>query len=355
MADSDKDEKTEEPTQARRDEFRKRGQVAQSKEFATALMLMVTLLVMWLLGKYFLEQISVLFSFFMGSGFRTELSPENWQESLKFAALHVLKLGGPILLLLWFMSFASTIVQTGFLTNEEALQLKWERLDPIEGFKKIFSLRNGMEGLKALLKLVFVGAVVYFILRNEVSAIPHVIGYSVAQILGYMSELTIRLVGVVLTIMVGLAALDYFFQRWDLEKQMMMTKQEVKEEHKSREGDPLIKARIRRIQREMSQKRMMEDVPKADVIITNPTHIAVALKYDDNMIAPTIVAMGAGVIAERIKEIAREFKVPVVENKPLARTIYKTLEIGQAIPKELYMAVAEVLSYVFRLKKRGSV
>ena len=134
---------------------------------------------------------------------------------------------------------------------------------------------------------------------------------------------------------------------------MRMTKQEVKEEHKSREGDPMIKARIRKIQREMSQKRMMEDVPKADVIITNPTHIAVALRYDETMIAPKIIAKGGDLIAEKIKKIAREHNIPVVENKPLARAIFKTLEIGQSIPRELYTAVAEVLTYVFKLRRRG--
>jgi flagellar biosynthetic protein FlhB len=156
---------------------------------------------------------------------------------------------------------------------------------------------------------------------------------------------------------VGLAMLlltvgDYFFQRWDLEKKMMMTKQEIKEEHKNREGDPLIKARVRRIQREMSNRRMMEKVETADVIITNPTHIAVALKYSDNLPAPQLVAKGADLIAEKIRNIARQHNIPIVENIPLARTIYKTMKLGQVIPRELFVAVAEVLSYVFKLKKK---
>jgi flagellar biosynthetic protein FlhB len=152
--------------------------------------------------------------------------------------------------------------------------------------------------------------------------------------------------------MLVIAGADYFYQRWDLEKKMMMTKQEVKEEHKQREGDPMIKSRIRRIQREMASKRMMADVPTADVVITNPTHIAVVLKYSDNLPAPQIVAMGADLIAEKIKEIARENNIPIVENKPLARTIFKTLKIGQVIPRELFVAVAEVLSYVYRLRRK---
>jgi flagellar biosynthetic protein FlhB len=149
-----------------------------------------------------------------------------------------------------------------------------------------------------------------------------------------------------------LAGIDYAYQRWELEKKMKMTKQEVKEEVKSREGDPQIKARIRRIQRDMATKRMMEDVPKADVIITNPTHIAVALKYSADLPAPKLLAKGADLVAEKIKEVAKEHRIPIVENKPLARTIYKTLKIGHVIPRELFNAVAEVLAYVYKLKRK---
>jgi flagellar biosynthetic protein FlhB len=178
------------------------------------------------------------------------------------------------------------------------------------------------------------------------------VSYSVNQLFAYLGEVTFNLLSGVGVFVGVLAGLDFLFQRWDLEKQMRMTKQEVKEEHKSREGDPLVRARIRRVQREMATRRMMDEVPKADVVITNPTHIAVALRYSETMVAPTIVAKGAGAIAEKIKQVARDKGIPVVENKPLARTIFKTLEIGQAIPRELYTAVAEVLSYVFRLKKK---
>jgi flagellar biosynthetic protein FlhB len=177
--------------------------------------------------------------------------------------------------------------------------------------------------------------------------------FSVAQIMAFLGALTSRLMMGVGTFMLVLAAADYFYQRWDLEKEMRMTKQEVKEEIKSREGDPMIKARIKRVQRDIASRRMMEDVPKADVIVTNPTHIAVALKYSDTMVAPTVIAKGADLIAEKIREIARENNIPIVENKPLARTMFKTLKIGQQIPRELYTAVAEVLSYVFRLKRKA--
>jgi flagellar biosynthetic protein FlhB len=168
----------------------------------------------------------------------------------------------------------------------------------------------------------------------------------------YMGKVVVKLLGGVGGLMFIIAAADYFYQRWDLEKKMMMTKQEVKEEHKSREGDPMVKNRIRRIQREMASKRMMADVPKADVIITNPTHIAVCIKYSDNLPAPQLIAMGADNVAEKIKELARQHNIPIVENKPLARTIFKTMKIGQVIPRELFVAVAEVLSYVYRLRRK---
>ncbi|HND85352.1 MAG TPA: EscU/YscU/HrcU family type III secretion system export apparatus switch protein, partial [Pseudobdellovibrionaceae bacterium] len=174
----------------------------------------------------------------------------------------------------------------------------------------------------------------------------------VAQTLAYIGKVVFKLlmgIGIAMTV---IAAADYFFQKWDLEKKMMMTKQQVKEEVKQREGDPMIRARVRRIQREMANKRMMEQVPKADVIITNPTHIAVALQYNEGLAAPKLIAKGADLLAEKIKEIAREHHVPIVENKPLARTIFKTMKIGQVIPRELFVAVAEVLSYVYKLKKK---
>ena len=246
----------------------------------------------------------------------------------------------------------SSVMQVGFLVNEEALKFDIKKIDPFAGIKRLVSMRSFVEGLKAVFKLTSVGVIVYLVFRAEIDQLPALIHLSVAQVFVYLGSVTFKLVAGVGAFMFILAGADFLFQKWDLEKKMRMTKQEVKEEHKSREGDPLIKARIRRTQREMAQRRMMEDVPKADVIVTNPTHIAVAIKYDATMVAPTIVAKGAGAIAEKIKEVARLNDVPIMENKPLARTIYKTLKIGQTIPRELYTAVAEVLSYIFRLKKR---
>lgn len=247
---------------------------------------------------------------------------------------------------------ASSIVQVGFLQVEDALTPKFDKMNPVEGFKRVFSLRAVVEALKGILKMAAIGMVLYFLLRGEVHQIPYMMSFSIEQICTYVGAVIVKLLGGVGGVMLVLAGADYFYQRWELEKKMMMTKQEVKEEHKQREGDPMIKSRIRRIQREMASKRMMADVPTADVVITNPTHIAVVLKYSDNLPAPQIVAMGADHVAEKIKEIARENNIPIVENKPLARTIFKTMKIGQVIPRELFVAVAEVLSYVYRLRRK---
>jgi flagellar biosynthetic protein FlhB len=243
-------------------------------------------------------------------------------------------------------------MQTGFLYNEEALQVRWDRLDPVNGFKRLFSLRAVVEGFKAVLKLTLILGISYLLLRNHLQTLPRLMSFTIPQIFVFLGQVMVRLMSGVGFFMLALAAFDYLYQRWDLENEMRMTKQEVKEEVKSREGDPLIRARIKRVQRDIASRRMMDEVPKADVIVTNPTHIAVALKYDETMVAPKVIAKGAELIAKKIKEIAREHNIPIIENKPLARTIFKTLKIGQAIPRELYAAVAEVLSYVYRLKKR---
>lgn len=349
----DQQERTEEATQQRREDFRKRGQVAQTRELASVFVLLGSALLFWGLGRFCLQQVSELLTYCLGPELIAAAKAQSYAPMLLFIAKKVLLVATPIIGILLILSVSSTVVQVGFLYNEEALEFDLEKINPLNGLKRIFSLRAIVEGMKSLLKMILVGAVVYFLIRDDVKLLPQLSNWGVEQILGYVGGLVVRLLGGLGVFMGLIAGADYFFQRWDLEKQMRMTKQEVKEEHKSREGDPMIKARIRRIQREMANKRMMKDVPKADVIVTNPTHIACALIYDPKtMPAPRLVAKGSGLIAERIKEIARENGVPVLENKPLARAMFKTLKIGQFIPRELFTAVAQVLSYVYRLKKK---
>jgi flagellar biosynthetic protein FlhB len=352
MADQDQ-EKTEEATQQRRDDFRKRGQVAHTRELGSVLVLLSSALVLWVLGRFFLVQLSEIVTQSMGPFLIEAARSGDYVPATIFMIKKALLVLAPLVGMLTVMGIGSSVVQTGLLNNEEAFEFDLERINPLSGLQRVFSLRALAEGVKAVFKLVLVGAVVTVLVKEQIIRVPGLVSLSINQLVAFAGEITIRLLGGVGVFMGVLAAGDYFFQRWQLEKQMRMTKQEVKEEHKSREGDPMIKARIRRIQREMANKRMMNDVPKADVVVTNPTHIACAIQYDPKaMAAPRLIAKGAGVIAEKIKEIARKNNVPVMENKPLARTLFKSLKIGQTIPRELFTAVAQVLSYVYKLKRR---
>jgi flagellar biosynthetic protein FlhB len=348
----DQDEKTEQATDARREDFRRRGQVAQTKELASCLLLLASAGAIYALGRFFFQNIYDIFNYAYGENLVITIRGGNFSEALRFCATKGLVLIGPVLAIAGLVAGVSSIVQVGFLQVEDALSPDFNKLNPVEGFKRVMSLRALAEGVKSFLKLLLIGTILYFLLKSEVSKIPYLIGYTLEGIFQYIGGIVVKLLSGIGMMMLILSGADYFFQRWDLEKKMMMTKQEVKEESKSREGDPLIKSRIRRMQRDRASKRMMDAIPKADVVITNPTHIAVVLKYDANLPAPQIVAKGADLVAERIKALAKEHNIPIIENKPLARTIFKTLKIGQVIPRELFVAVAEVLSYVYKLRKK---
>ncbi len=352
MADSDDSEKTEEPTPQRREDFRNRGQVAQTRELGSVFVLLFSTIAFWLLGRYFLLQMYEIyrhsFTDFLVQTSRTG----DWYMAVRFAAIHAALIVAPLTGLLWIINIMASVIQVGLINSEEAMKFDLNRIDPVQGFKRIFTLRSLVEGGKAIIKVTLVSGIVYIILKNEIKTLPRLSLFGTSQLLVYCGELTLKLCGWVGVLMAVLAGLDYLFQRWELEREMRMTKQEVKEELKSREGDPLVRARVRKLQREIANRRMMDAVKKADVVITNPTHLACALQYSKEMIAPRLVAKGADFMAEKIKAIAKENNVPIVENKPLARTIFKTLKIGQVIPRELYAAVAEVLSYIYRLRRQ---
>jgi flagellar biosynthetic protein FlhB len=351
-SEADQGERTEEATHQRREDFRKRGHVAQTKELSSVLLLFSSVLLIWIMSRFFFEQIVEMFMHTMGDDLVTAVRAGEMLKILSFVTYKGALLTVPVLGVFWLIAFASSLVQVGFLYNEEALQFRPERMDPVAGFRRLLSLKSLVEGFKSLLKVALILGISYLLLKNQINMLPRLMDFTIPQIFEFLGTLTVRLLMGVGFFMLVLAAADYFYQRWDVEQEMRMTKQEVKEEVKSREGDPMIRARIKRTQREIASRRMMEDVPKADVIVTNPTHIAIALKYDETMVAPRVIAKGAELIAEKIKEVARQHKIPIVENKPLARAIFKTLKIGASIPRELYTAVAEVLSYVYRLKRK---
>lgn len=355
-SDSDMQEKTEDATPQRRDEFRKQGQVAQTRELSSALALFGLALLIYFMGRLFIEQFYEIYSEMYGKQIATAVRSGNVMPSLVFAFKKIFFLTLPVYTILFALGMASSLVQIGFLFTNETLTPNLKKINPLEGLKRMFSLKALVEGIKAIFKFSLVGLVIYMVLRSEFQMIPKLIFSESLQTFHYIGILVFKTMVAIGAVMLVLAGLDYMFQRFDMEKQMRMTKQEVKEEAKSREGDPLIKARIRKIQKEMANKRMMADVPKADVIITNPTHLSIALKYDpEKFAAPMILAMGADHMAKKIRELAKEHEIPIVENKPLARTIYKTLEVGQVIPRELFAAVAEVLAYVFKLRRKKKV
>ncbi len=347
-------ERSEQATDARREEFRKRGQVAHTRELGGALILLVAALGLYVMGRFLFSNIFELFNYTLGPDLVKNIRHGEYADLLNFIGYKALIMTLPLVCIATILGVASSYIQFGFLQVEDAIVPDFNKINPLEGFKRIFSLRSFVEWLKNLAKMSAITIVLYFILKSEVTQIPKLMTFSIEQTLVYIGVVVFKLCFSIGLISLALALGDYFFQRWDLERKMMMTKQEVKEEVKQREGDPMIKARIRRIQREMANKRMMTEIPNADVIVTNPTHIAVALKYSADLPAPQVIAKGADLIAEKIREIAREHNIPIVENKPLARTIYKTLKLGQVVPRELFVAVAEVLSYVYKLKKRKS-
>lgn len=353
MADSDQDEKTEQATDARREEFRNRGQVAHSKEFASAVFFLTAASSLYLVSRFSFGHILEVFNNVFGPDMVKAVREGHHLDLARLAAFKAAVVVAPILALFALLGALTSILQIGFLSVEDALGPDFEKINPISGLKRVFSIRAVVEAIKSVLKILFIGLIVYLILKSEVKNIPYLVGYTLPQLVEYVGFLAVKLFFVVGIVLAGLGGIDFLYQKWDLERQMMMTKQEIKEEMKQREGDPMIKARIRKIQRDMANRRMMDQVPKADVIVTNPTHIAVVLKYSANLPAPQLVAKGADFLAEKIKQVARENNIPIVENKPLARTIYKTMKLNQVIPRELFVAVAEVLSYVYKLKRKA--
>lgn len=347
------DEKTEEPSAQRHEDFRKEGQVAQSKELTSLMVLLGTMAVMWGMGPSLTGDFMDFMRRIFAESAATELTAEKAGTLLLLCLGQSARLVLPIAAAGFAAGVIGSVVQFGFLYTWAPLAPQLSRLDPLSGFQRIASMQSLMEGFKSVLKLTAVISVTYMMLKSELIASTSTVDMEASQFMAYMGTTAFRLVGGVCIGLFVVAALDFAYQKFRYRKSLMMTKQELKQEHKQREGDPLLKARIRSLQREMARKRMMQEVPKADVIVTNPTHFAVALKYDaEKMAAPRVIAKGADLVAQRIKEVARKNGIPLVENVPLARALHKSVKVGGSVPRSLYQAVAEVLAYVYRLKGR---
>lgn len=352
MAENDDQERTEEATSKRREESREKGQVARSQEVVSVSILVAGLMFFYFGGSALLLKTMDV----MTTGFREAGRMNLTQDSVSLIIINYIFKGFgilfPLLIAVLIAAILGNVLQFGFMFSSESLQPKFDKISPAKGFKRLFSIRSIVELVKGILKVCLIGGVAYIIIRNEFDHLIPLGDQSTWGTFSYIGGICFKLLLAMTVMLVFLAALDYAYQRWEFEKSIRMTKQEIKDEFKNSEGDPMIKARIRRIQREMAQKRMMSQVPKADVIITNPTHLAIAIQYDPaNMQAPIVVAKGADFIAEKIRDIARENDVPLIENKPLAQVLYKMVKVNNTVPENLYRAVAEVLAFVYEQKK----
>jgi flagellar biosynthetic protein FlhB len=351
----DKSNKTEQATPKRKEEARRQGQLAISRDVSTAAILLGgigMLAAMIPAGLHRMTEITkqgLTLSF--PDGFRNGLSIEQVHTVIMQGGLTVLSLTLPILGGILVIGTGAMLAQTGFLWRSNALQPDFGRINPWKGLTRLFSLRSVVELLKGLIKIAIVVGAGIVVMRHDIVQVPGLTEFDMGTALDVTGHLSKKTALAVVGAIGALAGFDYLYQRYEWERDLRMSKEEIKEELKSAEGDPLIKSRIRTAQRDQARKRMMEAVKTADVVVTNPTHLAVALKYDSaKMAAPFVVAKGAGVVAERIRELARHHGVPVVEHKFVARTLFKLVDIGKEIPADLYRAVAEILALVYRAR-----
>ncbi|EKN63675.1 flagellar biosynthetic protein FlhB [Neobacillus bataviensis LMG 21833] len=345
------EEKTEKATPQKRKETRQKGQVAKSAEVSSSLLLLSFFLFLQFYGPYFAAHILVLFRDIFSSYLLLDVTAANTQKLFGDLTMITGEMVLPILAVLFVVALLSNYFQIGFLFTTENLKFQFKKINPLEGAKRILSIRSLVDLLKNILKIVLIGWTAYFLLHKEIAAFMHLSQLGVTQMIDYLFSVMIKMGISTSAVYTVIGAADFLYQKYDHEKKMKMSLKEIKDEHKKSEGDPLVKGKIKEMQRAMSLNRMMSDVPKADVIITNPTHYAIAIQYDANDgKAPVVIAKGVDFMAQKIKEIARENDIILTENKPLARALYANVEIGQEIPEELFKAVAEILAYVYRLK-----
>jgi flagellar biosynthetic protein FlhB len=349
----EQDSKTEEPTPRRLEEARSKGQVAQSREINNLVMLSAALVVLVMVASALSRDLLVVLRRFLELPHQIRIDDDSFHHLMVgLSGQLATALAAPVLLLI-AAAFAPGLLQHGWLWTGFNLNPKWERINPITGFGRLFKLRNLVELIKGLLKMAIVGTVAAVLLIPAFGGIENLISADLARLLPALLSLTVKLLGGVIAVMILLAAGDYMYQKYEYIKSLKMTKQEIKDEFRQMEGDPVIKQAVRKIRTARAKQRMMAAVPTATVVVTNPTHYACALKYNQTMNAPVLVAKGVEILALRIIETARMNFVPVVENAPLARTLYNTVEVDDEIPREHYKAVAEVIGFVMRLKKRA--
>lgn len=347
-------EKTEKATPKKREDERKKGRVAKSQDVGTAVLLFFSFIILGAFGSLMGSQMRGMYHNVFTNFIHWEVTIESVRRVFLENLITFFYIVAPIMLMSLVISVAVNLVQVGFLFTTEPLKFDLKKIDPIKGAKRIFSIRALVELLKSFFKITFIGMITFtviWIFKDEMLMLAF---KSPQTAVSFFGQVTITM-GIAATIaLLFLAVLDYMYQKYDFEKNIRMSKQDIKDEHKNIEGDPLIKSKIREQQRQIAMRRMMEEIPQADVVITNPTHYAVAIKYDETVAdAPIVVAKGKDAIALRIIDTAKEHGVMTVENKPLARSLYAQVELDETIPEEFFQAVAEVLAYVYSLEQKS--
>lgn len=353
MAEDQLQEKTEQATSKKREDARQKGQIPRSKEISTVSILLAFVAFFYFSGGWMVMKVAEIMRETLSSGLTMNLGEENIYILFVTRLQSFLLIMAPIAITFVVVAIVANVLQGGVVFSSEAMIPKLSKLDPIKGMKKFVSKKALVDLLKSIFKVIVLGYVGYITIKEEFGNIPLLVDMDGWYAMTYMGKTVFKILIRTSWVLILLSILDYLFKIYEHEENLKMTKEEVKEETKQAEGNPQIKSRIRSLQMEMARRRMMTEVPDADVVITNPTTFAVALKYDkDRASAPLVVAKGAGLIAKKIKSIAEEHQVPIVEDKPLARSLYRLVDIGKEVPVELYHAVAEVLAYVFQLRAK---
>ncbi|WP_182199171.1 flagellar biosynthesis protein FlhB [Paraliobacillus salinarum] len=347
-------EKTEKATPKKRQDTRKKGQVAKSQDVNTAILLFLVFLLFIVIGGMWKGQMTELYQKSFTEYIHWEVTENNLHTMMVEVTAYVAKTLAPVMVVAIVAGLAANFMQIGFLFTGEPLKMQLNKIDPIQGAKRIFSARALVELVKSLLKIVVIASITFSILWLNKDDMMMLAGKSVDGALAFFGNVTV-LMGIFSAIaLLVLSVIDYAYQRYDYEKNIRMSKNDIKDEYKNIEGDPQIKAKIKERQRQMAMRRMMSEVPNADVVITNPTHYAVAIKYDENKAdAPYVVAKGVDFVALKIREIAEANQVAQVENRRLARALYANVEIGDIIDETFFQAVAEVLAYVYQMEQKA--
>lgn len=347
--------RTEQATPKRKSEARAKGQIAISRDGAMAVALLGSFAALYWMTPAIMERLRASLQHWLSQSMEDStlraLSLDHVHLILRRIGLDVFMMLGPVVAGIAVVGVGANLMQTGFIWRKDGLTVDWSRISPMGGFSRLFSVRAVSELVKSWLQILTIGSVGYLAIKQDMLEFSSLTQFGMDTLLPTVGWATFKAALMMSGAALVIGVLDYGYQRFQWERDLRMSRDEIKEESRAAEGDPALKAKIRSTQREMSRKRMMAEVPKADVIITNPTHLAVALKYDSKaMGAPVVVAKGAGFVAEKIREIGRQHGVMIVENKLVARTLYKLVDVGREVPEDLYRAVAEILAFVYRVR-----